>query len=63
MLKQCEVCKEIFNYNFQPILCPHKQFPKACEIHNRIHCGQLECQTDYKAPKNNKVNFPLEKRA
>jgi hypothetical protein len=39
----CSNCNERYDYNEKSVMCPHKEFPKPCKDHDKIHCGFPQC--------------------
>lgn len=48
IIKYCEFCKKTYDWERNSTSCPHRGFPqsKLCKNHSRLHCGNLECQTN-----------------
>lgn len=43
MIQVCASCQSQFDNLKQQSLCPHREFPKMCRLHERFHCGNFEC--------------------
>lgn len=46
MKTSCKIvgCGKVFDFDTQPICCPHEKFPEKCKKHNRFNCDNLECK-------------------
>lgn len=55
----CVICNQTFDFDTEPVICPHKAFPEKCKKHSRTNCGNLECENEDKTlefPKLEKVS-------
>lgn len=42
----CGKCHSIYNPETNSLICPHKPLPKSCSKHERMLCGNLECERE-----------------
>lgn len=43
MIQACNKCHRNYDNEKQRSDCPHLEFPKMCNIHQRYNCGSHQC--------------------